>query len=503
LSFKLKKRVTLKTSFSEKVLKEEYIVKHNKVFFITILGLLLIAFISGCTNVPMIPPVEKELDDASGISIIEIAGPSLSANPNIVAPGGKVTVNFSGLSSKEFYFIRLYLKGTSNNYQYLSSQFINRQSMGSKYFYSLKDLGQYEFRLFHYKSYAPLTTSNTISVKNDLSAPTPSITPTPTPSITPTPTPTNNSTSISFLASPVTVAPGETITVNFSGLLSSQAYWIRLYVKTANNYQYLSAKLIRGQNNGSQNFNSPNNLGQYEFRLFKYGISTPLLTSNIVTVQNAVPKPTPTPTPSPLVGSSPTPTPTPNPSINYQLISQYSYGKNNVVRWKNGVIKVKDSTNYPGINVQDVLNQWNSIIGGTTTFQLSTDSTSPITIFYDAASITSQGNGVWGYATVWWSNYQLIKAEIRVLPEGNWYGYPIKPKYELYLHEFGHVAGFAGHTNDGSVMDAIANGSTTISSTTRTVINGLYSLPIGYALSKSPYKVNRVFIEFIGIGGKS
>jgi hypothetical protein len=367
LSFKLKKRVTLKTSFSEKVLKEEYIVKHNKLFFITILGLLLIAFISGCTNVPMIPPVEKELDDASGISIIEIeSGPSLSANPNIVAPGGKVTVNF-------------------------------------------------------------------------------------------------------------TRVPG-----NYRD-------WIGLFKVGSSNYSRISYQYLRGQKNGSIVFSVPTNLGKYEFRLFKNGSYTKLATSNQITVQKASPNPTPIATPSPLAGSSPTPMPTPNPSINYQLISQYSYGKNNVVRWKDGVIKVKDSTNYPGINVQDVLNQWNSIIGGTTTFQLSTDSTSPITIFYDAASITSQGNGVWGYATVWWSNYQLIKAEIRVLPEGNWYGYPIKPKYELYLHEFGHVAGFAGHTNDGSVMDAIANGSSTISSTTRTVINGLYSLPIGYALSKSPY----------------
>ena len=30
------------------------------------------------------------------VSVIEISGPSLSANPNIVAPGGKVTVNFTG-----------------------------------------------------------------------------------------------------------------------------------------------------------------------------------------------------------------------------------------------------------------------------------------------------------------------------------------------------------------------------------------------------------------------
>ena len=39
----------------------------------------------------MTPSIEKELDDASGISIIEIAGPSLSAN--IITPGGKVTAN--------------------------------------------------------------------------------------------------------------------------------------------------------------------------------------------------------------------------------------------------------------------------------------------------------------------------------------------------------------------------------------------------------------------------
>ena len=353
--------------------------KHNKVFFTAILGFLLIAFISGCTNVPTIPSVEKEQDNASGVSITEIeSGTSLSANPNIVAPGGKVTVNFIG-------------------------------------------------------------------------------------------------------------APGY------------YRDWIGLFKVGSSNYSRISYQYLKGQKNGSVTFTAPNKTGQYEFRLFKNGSYLKLATSNQVTVQSnasnsnptptPIPNPTPTPTPSPAPTPtpSPAPTPTPNPNINYQLISQYSYGKNNVVRWKDGIIKVKDSTNYPGINVQDVLNQWNSIIGGTTTFQLSTDSTSPITIFYDAASITSQGNGVWGYTTVWWSNYQLIKAEVRILPEGNWYGYPIKPKYELYLHELGHVVGFAGHTNDGSVMDAVANGSTTISSTTRTVINGLYSLPIGYALTKSPY----------------
>ena len=307
--------------------------KHNRLFLTLILGLLLVTFISGCINIPVTPSVEKELDDASGVSITEIgSGSILSATPDVIPPKGKITVNFSG-------------------------------------------------------------------------------------------------------------APG-----NYRD-------WIGLFKVGSSNYSRISYQYLKGQRNGTVIFTAPSSTGQYEFRLFKNGSYSKLATSNQVTVQNGSPIPTPTPTP--LTGSSPTPTPSPNPSINYQLISQYSYGKNNIVRWKDGIIKVKDSTNYPGINVQDVLNQWNSVIGGTTTFQLSTDSTSPITIFYDAASITSQGNGVWGYATVWWSNYQLIKAEVRILPEGNWYGYPIKPKYELYLHELGHVVGFAGHTNDGSVMDAL------------------------------------------------
>jgi hypothetical protein len=456
-------------------------VKHNRLFLTLILGLLLVTFISGCINIPVTPSVEKELDDASGVSITEIgSGSILSATPDVIPPKGKITVNFSGAPGNYRDWIGLFKVGSSN-YSRISYQYLKGQRNGTVIFTAPSSTGQYEFRLFKNGSYSKLATSNQVVVQVGTSNPTP----TPLVGSTPTPTPSNINNNSPLSATPDVIPPKGKITVNFSGAPGNYRDWIGLFKVGSSNYSRISYQYLKGQRNGTVIFTAPSSTGQYEFRLFKNGSYSKLATSNQVTVQNGSPIPTPTPTP--LTGSSPTPTPSPNPSINYQLISQYSYGKNNVVRWKNGVIKVKDSTNYPGINVQDVLNQWNSIIGGTTTFQLSTDSTSPITIFYDAASITSQGNGVWGYATVWWSNYQLIKAEIRVLPEGNWYGYPIKPKYELYLHEFGHVAGFAGHTNDGSVMDAIANGSSTISSTTRTVINGLYSLPIGYALSKSPY----------------
>ncbi len=131
----------------------------------------------------------------------------------------------------------------------------------------------------------------------------------------------------------------------------------------------------------------------------------------------------------------------------------------------------------------------NAVIGGKTTFRFSSNTYSPVTVKYDAASITTMGNGVWGYTTIWWSNYKIVKAEVKILPEGTWYGYFIQPKYELYLHEFGHVVGFAGHTREGGVMDAFYNGSLTITETVRQVLSSLYNLPPGYALTKAPSSV--------------
>ena len=46
-------------------------------------------------------------------------------------------------------------------------------------------------------------------------------------------------------------------------------------------------------------------------------------------------------------------------------------------------------------------------------------------------------------------------------------------------HEIGHCIGFFEHTNDGGLMDSIANGATAANSTTRNMIRLLYSLPPG------------------------
>ncbi|MGC8778661.1 MAG: carboxypeptidase regulatory-like domain-containing protein [Candidatus Caldatribacteriaceae bacterium] len=193
------------------------------------------------------------------------------------------------------------------------------------------------------------------------------------------------------------------------------------------------------------------------------------------------PNPTPTPTPTPTV--TPTPTPAPTSGNLIDLLITYGYGQNNVIRWPDGVVEVYDSTNYPGIDVNQVLSQWNMVIEGKTTFVFSSNTGSPVKIFYDAASVTAKGTGVWGYATVYWSNYTIVRAEVRILPEGYWYGYYIKPEYCLYLHELGHVVGFSSHTSDGGVMDPTPR-NTIITDTVRTVVSSLYSFSPGYALTK-------------------
>jgi len=167
------------------------------------------------------------------------------------------------------------------------------------------------------------------------------------------------------------------------------------------------------------------------------------------------------------------------------LLIQYGWGKTNVVRWGNGIINVYDETN-AGIDVGSLLATWSDLTGGVTTFRLSSNPQSPIRIFYDVAKVTSAGYGTWGVTTVWWRNYELIKAEIAVLPCGTYYGgMYLCPQPVLYLHELGHAVGFGGHTNDGGVMDP-APRNMTITSTVRDMVSTLYSLPIGYALTRFP-----------------
>jgi len=116
-------------------------------------------------------------------------------------------------------------------------------------------------------------------------------------------------------------------------------------------------------------------------------------------------------------------------------------------RWNDGFIEVYDATQYK--QMQEVLNVWNEVIGGSTVFRLSENPNSPIQIcnqngvFHEgkevcALTIDSHSEDV---------GHHKAKVLINTNPTLSY------NKYNIYLHEFGHVIGFVGHSNgDNDVM---------------------------------------------------
>src|SRR5690606_31585433 len=61
-----------------------------------------------------------------------------------------------------------------------------------------------------------------------------------------------------------------------------------------------------------------------------------------------------------------------------ELIKTWGYGGDYVIRWPDGYVDVYDATGYS--QMQKVLNQWNSAIGGKVVFRLSENPNSPVQI---------------------------------------------------------------------------------------------------------------------------
>jgi len=150
---------------------------------------------------------------------------------------------------------------------------------------------------------------------------------------------------------------------------------------------------------------------------------------------------------------------------------------------RDGDIEVYNTLNILGVDATKVLNIWNEVIGGKTRLKVSNNSSAPIKIYSNNTEILNMGSGIVGVSTVWWSNYQLVKSTVNILSSG----YADVNRQTVLIHEMGHTVGFAGHCNDGGVMNSYYTGSSAITSTVRNVIFGLYSLPIGFVLNKGQF----------------
>jgi hypothetical protein len=67
-----------------------------------------------------------------------------------------------------------------------------------------------------------------------------------------------------------------------------------------------------------------------------------------------------------------------------ELIRKYGYSSEYTVRWPDGYVDVYDATNYS--QMQKVLNQWNTVIGGPVVFRLSNNPNSPVKVYFKSIS---------------------------------------------------------------------------------------------------------------------
>ena len=167
------------------------------------------------------------------------------------------------------------------------------------------------------------------------------------------------------------------------------------------------------------------------------------------------------------------------PSLTYQereLIRQFGWGSNRTIRWPDGYISVYDGTNFS--RMQEVLDEWNKVVGDDVVFYLSHNPQSPVKISYNYA--LSQKNLCYHIDTHW-KNFQLYAAEIQINPDSWLCGFPGN-LYAAYLHSFSGVAGFnvwRGTTIERDDWQDF----TSISEIIQHMIKALYTVPPGYELN--------------------
>lgn len=162
-----------------------------------------------------------------------------------------------------------------------------------------------------------------------------------------------------------------------------------------------------------------------------------------------------------------------------ELIRKWGFGGDYVVRWPDGYVDVYDATNYS--QMQEVLNQWNAVIGGPVILRLSSNPNSQVKVYYKLIF------GYCGNCDVKWNeDYTFSTIDIQISDNAASCGYP-SSKYALYLFMFKNVAGFKGWTTKGEgVPYEEWTNFTEINDTMKKMVKALYKVPPGYCLIEEP-----------------
>jgi len=221
-----------------------------------LLSLSLTVIMSGCLKT-VAPPIPSDLPTDQSEEKFAADYTQLFATPSQVQPGGTLTVEFSGAPGNLKDFVALYRTGVGDKEGYVTYKYLQGKTAGTLTFTAPSTAGTYEFRMFLNNTWVKLVTSNTITVGSV----------------------------ISLTASPVSVNPGQSITVTFSSAPGNLKDFVALYRTGVGDKEgYVTYKYLQGNTAGTLTFTAPSTAGTYEFRMFRNNTWFKLGISNVVTV---------------------------------------------------------------------------------------------------------------------------------------------------------------------------------------------------------------------------
>jgi len=168
-----------------------------------------------------------------------------------------------------------------------------------------------------------------------------------------------------------------------------------------------------------------------------------------------------------------------------ELIRKWGFGGDDIVRrWPDSHVDVYDETNYT--RIQDVLNEWNTAIGGPIVFRLSSDPNSPVKVKFDPDLSQDLAGQYLIYCS---DDYEFYRADVNI--QKNYLdSLDSDTKYCLYLWLFNGAAGFNVQADvdpnpfkEWWIFDKIPDD-------IKTMLRGLYKVPCGYNLLDKKLKEN-------------
>jgi hypothetical protein len=137
--------------------------------------------------------------------------------------------------------------------------------------------------------------------------------------------------------------------------------------------------------------------------------------------------------------------------------------------------------------MQEIINEWNSVIGGPVVFRLSNNPNSQVRIYYKSIPNNYCGNRI----VNWDEHYTFSSVDLQIEGDSSDCGYP-STKYSLYLFMFKNAVGFKGWTTKGEDVpyDEWTN-FTEINNTMEKMVYALYKVSPGYYLGEGKLIINK------------